>query len=188
MPKKILIIKSSSMGDIVHALPVAYDIKKHFPDCELSWVVEESFTDIPKLSPYVDKLVVTAFRRWRKHIFSASVRGEIIAVRRALAEAKYDIVIDLQGLLRTAVVARWAGVESVGYSKENIKEPLAARFYSRTLPVSNKLVPVVRYRTMAAQALGYTLQDEDLHYGLDVKPMTPTGVSTPYAALTVNTS
>ena len=71
MPKKILIIKSSSMGDIVHALPVAYDIKKHFPDCELSWVVEESFTDIPKLSPYVDKLVVTAFRRWRKHIFSA---------------------------------------------------------------------------------------------------------------------
>ena len=107
MPKKILIIKSSSMGDIVHALPVAYDIKKHFPDCELSWVVEESFTDIPKLSPYVDKLVVTAFRRWRKHIFSASVRGEIIAVRRALAEAKYDIVIDLQGLIRTAVVARW---------------------------------------------------------------------------------
>lgn len=188
MPKKILIIKSSSMGDIVHALPVAYDIKKHFPDCELSWVVEESFTDIPKLSPYVDKLVVTAFRRWRKHIFSASVRGEILAVRRALAEAKYDIVIDLQGLIRTAVVARWAGVESVGYSKENIKEPLAARFYSRTLPVSNKLVPVVRYRTMAAQALGYPLQDEDLHYGLDVKPMTPTGVRTPYAALTVNTS
>ena len=114
MPKKILIIKSSSMGDIVHALPVAYDIKKHFPDCELSWVVEESFTDIPKLSPYVDKLVVTAFRRWRKHIFSASVRGEIIAVRRALAEAKYDIVIDLQGLIRTAVVA------SPGWKKKKI--------------------------------------------------------------------
>ena len=82
------------MGDIVHALPVAYDIKKHYPDCELSWVVEESFTDIPKLSPFVDKLVVTAFRRWRKNIFSSSVRGEILAVRRALAEAKYDIVID----------------------------------------------------------------------------------------------
>lgn len=188
MPKKILIIKSSSMGDIVHALPVGYDIKKHYPDCELSWVVEESFTDIPKLSPFVDKLVVTAFRRWRKNIFSSSVRGEILAVRRALAEAKYDIVIDLQGLIRTAVVARWAGVESVGYSKENIKEPLAAHFYSRTLPVSNKLVPVVRYRTMAAQALGYPIENEDLHYGLDVKPMTPTGVRAPYAALTVNTS
>ena len=188
MPKKILIIKSSSMGDIVHALPVAYDIKKHYPDCELSWVVEESFTDIPKLSPFVDKLVVTAFRRWRKNIFSSSVRSEILAVRRALAEAKYDIVIDLQGLIRTAVVARWAGVESVGYSKENIKEPLAAHFYSRTFPVSNKLVPVVRYRTMAAQALGYPIENEDLHYGLDVKPMTPTGVRAPYAALTVNTS
>ena len=91
-------------------------------------------------------------------------------------------------MIRTAVVARWAGVESVGYSKENIKEPLAAHFYSRTLPVSNKLVPVVRYRTMAAQALGYPIENEDLHYGLDVKPMTPTGVRAPYAALTVNTS
>ena len=123
----------------------------------------------------------------QKHFFIV-VRGEILAVRRALAEAKYDIVIDLLGLIRTAVVARWAGVESVGYSKENIKEPLAAHFYSRTLPVSNKLVPVVRYRTMAAQALGYPIQNEDLHYGLDVKPMTPTGVRAPYAALTVNTS
>lgn len=74
MPKKILIIKSSSMGDIVHALPVAYDIKKHYPDCELSWVVEESFTDIPKLSPFVDKLVVTAFRRWRKTFFIVGPR------------------------------------------------------------------------------------------------------------------
>ncbi len=100
MAKKILVIKSSSMGDIVHALPVAYDIKKHFPDCELSWVVEESFTDIPKLSPYIDKLVVTAFRRWRKHIFSSSVRGEVLGVRRALSEAHYDLVIDLQGLIR----------------------------------------------------------------------------------------
>lgn len=188
MAKKILVIKSSSMGDIVHALPVAYDIKKHFPDCELSWVVEESFTDIPKLSPYIDKLVVTAFRRWRKHIFSSSVRSEVLGVRRALSEAHYDLVIDLQGLIRTAVLARWAGVESVGYSRENIKEPLAARFYSRTLPVSNKLPPVLRYRTMAAQALGYSIDEHDLHYGLRVMPMTPTGVETPYAALAVNTS
>mgnify|MGYP002678101938 FL=1 len=188
MAKKILVIKSSSMGDIVHALPVAYDIKKHFPDSELSWVVEESFTDIPKLSPYVDKIVVTAFRRWRRHVFSSSVRSEVMDLRRTLAQAHYDIVIDLQGLIRTALVARWAGVESVGYSKDNIKEPLAARFYTRTLPVSKKLVPVVRYRTMVAQALGYSIEDESLHYGLNVTPMLPRGVTPPYAALAVNTS
>lgn len=188
MAKKILVIKSSSMGDIVHALPVAYDIKKHFPDCELSWVVEESFTDIPKLSPYVDKVVVTAFRRWRKHVFSSSVRAEVLGLRRALAEAHYDIVIDLQGLIRTAIVARWAGVQSVGYSRDNIKEPLAAHFYNRTLAVSNKLPPVMRYRRMAAQALGYAVSDQDLHYGLRVLPMVPVGVRPPYAALAVNTS
>ena len=188
MSKKILVIKSSSMGDVVHALPTAYDIKKHFPDSELSWVIEESFTDIPKLSPFVDKFVVTAFRRWRKHVFSSGVREEVMGLRRTLAEANYDIVIDLQGLIRTALVARWAGVESVGYSRENIKEPFAARFYTRTLPVSKKLPPVVRYRTMAAQALGYDIEDEPLRYGLLVRPMTPAGVSVPYAALAVNTS
>lgn len=188
MTQKILVIKSSSMGDIVHALPTAYDIKKHLPDCELSWVVEESFTDIATLSPCIDKIVVTAFRRWRKHVFSSSVREEVLSVRRELSQAQYDIVIDLQGLLRTAVVARWCGVESVGYSKDNIKEPLASYLYSSTLPVSHTLPPVLRYRTMAAQALGYALDENDLHYGLNVRPMTPAGVAAPYAALAVNTS
>lgn len=186
--RKILIIKSSSMGDIVHALPVACDIKKHFPDCELSWVVEESFTNIPRLSPFVDKLVVTAFRRWRKHIFSSSVRKEILQVRKSLGQAHYGIVIDLQGLIRTAVVARWTGTQSVGYSRENIKEPIAAHFYSRTLDVSKRLPPVLRYRTMAARALGYSIEDEPLHYGLKVRAMLPNNVSVPYAALAVNTS
>lgn len=62
---KILIIKSSSMGDVVHALPVAFDIAQHFPDAVIDWVAEESFRDIPRLSPFVGDIIQTAFRRWR---------------------------------------------------------------------------------------------------------------------------
>ena len=65
--RRILIIKSSSMGDVVHALPVAYDIKQALPDSRIDWVVEEAFADIVELSPWIDGKIVTAFRRWRKH-------------------------------------------------------------------------------------------------------------------------
>ncbi len=190
MSKKILIIKSSSMGDIVHALPVACDIRKAFPDCELSWVVEESFADIPAMSPDIDRFVVTAFRRWRKHILSSLVRREIAEVRNQIKATDYDIVVDLQGLIRTAFVARWAGGnKSVGYSKENIREPLASYFYSRTIDVSSKLPPVLRYRMMAARALGYEIDPQTPKFGLAVEPVMPAGITTGhYAALAINTS
>ena len=74
---KILVIKSSSMGDIIHALPVAHDIRQALPEAELHWVAEESFRDIPTLAPAVSKVHVTAFRRWRKAILSGPVRAEM---------------------------------------------------------------------------------------------------------------
>ena len=101
---KILIIKSSSMGDVVHALPVAFDIAQHFPDAVIDWVAEESFRDIPRLSPFVGDIIQTAFRRWQKHPIAAETWREAGAVKRRLRDARYDIVIDLQGLDRKSVV------------------------------------------------------------------------------------
>ena len=107
---KILVIKSSSMGDIIHALPVAHDIRQALPEAELHWVAEESFRDIPTLAPAVSKVHVTAFRRWRKAILSGPVRAEMADVKNALRAEHYDVVLDIQGLMRSAMVARWAGV------------------------------------------------------------------------------
>ncbi len=188
MTRRILVIKSSSMGDVIHALPVAWDIKRALPDCELHWVVEESFSDIVSLSPFVDKKVVTAFRRWRKHPFASQTREEFSDLRRALRTARYEAVIDIQGLLRTALVARLSAAESWGYSKNTIREPLASRFYTHTLEVPESLRPVRRYRTMASRVLGYEIDPDSPHYGLKVKPLAPAGVTGPYAALAVNTS
>lgn len=188
MSKKILVIKSSSMGDVVHALPVACDIKRAMPDCRLHWVVEESFSDIVTLSPFVDKYVTTAFRRWRRSFLKRDTRKEIGEVRRELADEHYDIVIDLQGLMRSALVARWTGAESVGYSRDTIREPLASYLYTRTERVPESLRPIRRYRTMAARVLGYEIDAEHPVYGLRVEAEVPMGVTGRYAALAVNTS
>ncbi|MDO4937947.1 MAG: lipopolysaccharide heptosyltransferase I [Sutterellaceae bacterium] len=188
MSKKILIIKSSSMGDVVHALPVAYDIKQALPDCQLHWVVEESFADIVTLSPWIDKHITTAFRRWRKTILKSDTRREIAEVKAELQAEKYDIVIDLQGLMRSALVARWTKADTVGYSKDTIREPLASYLYRRTECVPESLTPVLRYRTMASRVLGYPINEKEPRFGLKVAPVTPAGVTGEYAALAVNTS
>ena len=79
------------MGDIIHALPVAHDIRQALPEAELHWVAEESFRDIPTLAPAVSKVHVTAFRRWRKAILSGPVRAEMADVKNALRAEHYDV-------------------------------------------------------------------------------------------------
>ncbi len=188
-PKHILIVKSSSMGDIVHALPVAYDIKKAFPDARLDWVAEEAFQDIPKLSPFVDGVIVTAFRRWRRELCKRETLSEVAEVRRQLRDAHYDAVIDLQGLIRSAVVTSWANARSYGYSRDVAREPLASFFYSEKFSVPEVLRPVRRYRVLASRALGYGIDEDAPRYGLAVGA-TPPGIELPanFVALAPNTS
>ena len=186
--KKILIIKSSSMGDIIHALPVAHDIRQALPDARIDWVAEESFADIPPLAPAVEKVYVTAFRRWRKSPFSVKTRREVSALKAALQAEHYDIVIDIQGLIRSGLVAHWTKAPTVGYTRQTIREPLAAFFYQRHLDLPEALGAVKRYRMAAAQALGYTIDPEHAVFGLKACGTAPLQTSGRTAAFAVNTS
>ncbi len=186
--KKILIIKSSSMGDIIHALPVAHDIRQALPDARIDWVAEESFADIPPLAPAVEKVYVTAFRRWRKSPFSVKTRREVSALKAELQAEHYDIVIDIQGLIRSGLVARWTKAPTVGYTRQTIREPLAAFFYQRHLDLPEALGAVKRYRMAAAQALGYTIDPEHAVFGLKACGTAPLQTSGRTAAFAVNTS
>ena len=136
-----IIIKSSSMGDIIHALPVAHDIRRALPDARIDWVAEESFRDIPLLAPAVEAVRVTAFRRWRKSLLSAGTRAEIASLKRELAAEHYDCVLDIQGLMRSALVARWTGVPPTGYTWGTIREPLASLAYAHKLDLPESLGP-----------------------------------------------
>ena len=186
--KKILIIKSSSMGDIIHALPVAHDIRQALPDARIDWVAEESFADIPPLAPAVEKVYVTAFRRWRNSPFSVKTRREVSALKAELQAEHYDIVIDIQGLIRSGLVARWTKAPTVGYTRQTIREPLAAFFYQQHLDLPEALGAVKRYRMAAAQVLGYTIDPEHAVFGLKACGTAPLQTSGRTAAFAVNTS
>lgn len=187
-PERILIIKSSSMGDIIHALPVAHDIRRALPDACIDWVAEESFRDIPRLAPAVSNVRVTAFRRWRKHPLDPQTRAEVAAFRAELEAQRYDCVLDIQGLMRSALVARWTRVPSTGYTWGTIRERLASLAYARHLDLPESLGAVRRYRMAAARTLGYGIDEDHPVFGLRATGSAPVRVAGPAVSLAVNTS
>ena len=157
-------------------------------DARIDWVAEESFADIPPLASAVEKVYVTAFRRWRKSPFSVKTRREVSALKAELQAEHYDIVIDIQGLIRSGLVARWTKAPTVGYTRQTIREPLAAFFYQQHLDLPEALGAVKRYRMAAAQVLGYTIDPEHAVFGLKACGTAPLQTSGRTAAFAVNTS
>ncbi|OGS99445.1 MAG: lipopolysaccharide heptosyltransferase I [Gallionellales bacterium RIFCSPLOWO2_12_FULL_59_22] len=155
---RILLVKTSSLGDVLHNLPVVSDIVRHFPDARIDWLVEESFTALPKLHPAVRDVIPVAVRRWRGKLLNTSTWQEIAAFRSALAAQPYDIAIDTQGLLKSALLMRGAQGLRCGFDRDSAREPLAASLYQRTFSVAKGQHAVERNRQLAAQALGYALE------------------------------
>ncbi len=166
---RILIVKTSSLGDVIHNLPVVSDIRRHFPDATVDWCVEENFSDIPRFHPAVNKIISVAIRRWRKVLFKESTWREIGAFRSNLRAAHYDFVIDTQGLLKSALLARQARGPVCGYDADSAREPIAAQLYNRRFRVSTTAHAVVRNRQLTSSVLGY-VADGVPDYGIEVAP------------------
>jgi len=154
MPR-ILLVKTSSLGDIVHNFPMVTDVKRWIPDAEIHWAVEESFADLPALHPGVAQTVTVALRRWRRLLLRPSTWKEISRVRNAIRSQRYDIVIDTQGLLKSALVCLCATGQKFGYDWKSSREPLRP-FYSKTYAIPREMHAVERNRLLAATALGYS--------------------------------
>ncbi|MDP2811742.1 MAG: lipopolysaccharide heptosyltransferase I [Rhodocyclaceae bacterium] len=168
---RILIVKTSSLGDVVHNLPVASDLARRFPGVEIDWGVEEGFADIPRLHPAVRQVIPVAVRRWRKRLFSPETWREIGTFRRAVGADSYDAILDTQGLLKSALIATQARGEKLGHAADSAREPLAARFYDRAFTIPKNLHAVLRNRLLAAAALGYPLDELPLDYGIAAPPL-----------------
>lgn len=182
---RILIVKTSSMGDIVHALPVLPDIARHFPGMAIDWVAEESFTALPALSTHVSEVIPVALRRWRKAWWSPQVRTERRAFEAKLRSHRYHMVIDLQGLIKSALLALRARGPVHGYGPGSGREAAASLFYTRRHRIAWHQPAVLRNRTLAAYALGYTL-DRPADFGLDAAALArdmPIALPTGYAAI-----
>src|SRR3989338_3491680 len=128
---RILLVKTSSLGDVVHNLPVASDLARRFPDAAIDWVVEESFADLPRLHPAIARVLPIAVRRWRGRLFARATWAQIGTARDAMREHAYDLVLDTQGLLKSGLIAAQArlapGGRRCGYDRDSAREAVAAR-------------------------------------------------------------
>ncbi len=169
--KKILVIKVSSMGDIVHAFPALYDAKKKMSDLECHWVVEESFQDITRLNKDIDLCIKVAMRRWKNNIVDNYRKGEYGDFLRRLKKENYDYIIDPQGLLKSSILALIAKGPSYGFDMKSIREPLASVFYNNKIKVSKSLHAITRIRKLFAHALNYELPDDEPCYNLTTEQL-----------------
>jgi heptosyltransferase-1 len=169
---RILLVKTSSLGDVVHNLPVVTDILRHHPEAVVDWVVEEPFAPLPALHPGVHWVIPVAVRRWRKALLSRHTRKEFALYRHAVGSVHYDAVIDTQGLVKSALLARAASIGEAGvrhgFDAASAREPFAARFYGERHAIARGQHAVMRNRLLAAAALGYRIHSEgaDTDYGI----------------------
>lgn len=184
--QKILIVRVSSLGDVVHNMPVIADIRRRHPDAQIDWLVEEGFADLVRLVDGVRDVLPFSLRRWRKHLSASQTWREIRAFRRRLAEERYDLVIDCQGLIKTAWVASWARGPLVGLGNRTdgagYEWPVRF-FYDRRVPIAPRTHVVERSRQLVAAALGdpAPTPGEPIDFGLDTH-----GAARALAALDLN--
>ena len=171
-----LLVKLSSLGDVLHNLPMVWDIRQHYPNAIVDWVVEEAYVDLlkPLQSTHtfkgIDRIIPIGLRRWKKNILSVRHWQELRQFIHALQQDQYDVIIDSQGLMKSAVVSKFAhrtqsgrvtglanATEYSGY------EPLARMFYSDSVAVPRQCHAVDRSRYLLSSAL-------------DVAPITRTSI------------
>ena len=175
---RVLLIKTSSMGDVIHTLPALTDALAAIPNLQVDWVVEEAFADLARRHPAVHQVFPCALRRWRKHPFKARRSGEWATFKSAVQASKYDAVIDAQGLIKSAFVTRLGRGPSFGLDKHSAREGLSARVLDHPLAVAKGQHAIDRVRQLFALALGYTLPGSAPDYGLP-RSHVPTSLNRP---------
>jgi heptosyltransferase-1 len=150
---KVLLVKTSSLGDVIHALPAVTEALSKFRDLQIDWLVEEKFRDIPDQHEGVHEVIPVAIRRWRSDWVSAW--PEVKALIKRLRSAQYDRVIDSQGLLKSALITFFANGETHGYDRDSIRESIACLFYGKKHAVDKEQHAIHRQKQLLAASLGY---------------------------------
>ena len=167
---KILLVKLSSLGDVLHNLPIVWDLRKSLPNAQIDWIVEEAYVHL--LEPLkttatfrgIDQIIPVAFRRWRKNLFSLRTWREFFAMRQLLQATTYDVLLETQGLLKSALVCALAKksvhaiVAGLGNATEHSGyEPMARMFYTESVHVPVKCHAIDRSRWVMCSAFDWPL-------------------------------
>ena len=163
---RALIVKTSSLGDVIHALPAVTDALRARPGLRFDWLVEKAFVEVPGWHPAVDAVIPVALRRWRRAPLAAWRSGEWRRLRRRLAATHYDVVLDAQGLIKSAGLGCLARGRRVGLDRASAREPLASWLYQARVAVPPAQHAVARLRALFAAALDYRLPAAPPAYGI----------------------
>ena len=156
---KIAIVRLSSLGDIIFCMASLQIIRHHLPGCQITWVADKKFADILDHNPDLDHIVKLDLKSLRK---SFSISGLQCELHKLLAHGRYDLVIDLHGMIKSAVISRIIGKVTCGFHPDTAKEPLTALLYGKRIDISLEINTVLRYASLAAQSLGTTVTDQEL--------------------------
>ena len=187
---RVLIIKMSSMGDIIHTLPAVTDATKAISNIQFDWVVEEAFTEIPNWHKQIQQIIPIGLRRWRKNIYRTIQSGELKQFYTQLRAQEYDFVIDAQGSIKSAITTFLSRGYRLGMDKHSVRESLAYLAYQQTFFVSWQQHAINRIRQLFAEALNYPLPETIPDYGIIKKKFIQTKIDLPenYLVCIPNTS
>jgi heptosyltransferase I len=163
----IAILKISSFGDILHTLPTLSDLKQAFPDAQITWIIDENFAEIAQWHPAVDHIISLPIRRMKQTKNPIRLLRELSKIKRVLKSSQFDVVLDLQGLWKTALLSRYCSGTIHGLDKDSIRERSASRFYHTQHHLSPLMHAITRSRQLAAAALNYTPNPKELNYGIE---------------------
>ena len=181
---RVLLVKTSSIGDVIHTLPAVTDAARALPDLRLTWVVEEALAPVAAWHPAVEGVIPVALRRWRRSPVRALRSGAVSTLRRSLRAERFDAVIDAQGLYKSAVLTRLAAGPRHGPDRRSAREPLASALYAHRHAVPTARHAITRVRILMAAALGYAIDPETPpDYGLSPRVFPPPDLPRPYAVL-----
>lgn len=163
---KVLLVKTSSMGDVIHTFPAVTDLLANRPGTVVDWLVEEPFAPLAGLHTGVREVIPVAMRRWRRQLLSGATWAEVRQLRRRLRQAGYDLVVDAQGLLKSALLARLAGVAVEGLDRASIREPAASLLYRTGHGVARNQHAIQRTRKLFGSVFGYAPDLSRLDHGI----------------------
>jgi len=162
----ILIIKTSSLGDVIHTLPALTDAHKYYPQLQCDWVVEEAFAEIPVMHPNVKRIIPVALRKWRKNPWQTWHSGLWHKFKQELTLKHYDKIIDAQGLIKSAFLTLKARGVRCGLNRDSAREPLAAMAYQQRYAIEKNQHAIIRIRLLFAAILDYPVPDGIPDYGI----------------------
>lgn len=168
----ILVIRPSSLGDVVHALAIVADIRSHRPELAIDWVAEEAYAPLVAMDRGIRRAIPMSFRRWRQHLASRATWREWSAFRRELRRERYVAILDLQEQVKGALIAAFARGRRHGPDRASIREPVATLAHDDHHAIDPAQHLIDRCRQLAAAALAYPLEGPP-RYGIEPPPAAP---------------